>query len=105
MKELAVGSTIYSRRGTPVVITGETKVSWIIGGAHSWDQVKIKKALMRKGNSGEHWIQFFVDEREARDCNFLTEHGYRIGSLVHNLEDGSVMRQIATLIGYQPETK
>lgn len=105
MKELAVGSLIYSRYGKPVEITGETKVSWIVGGAHSWEQIKIKKAAMRKGNSGEHWIRYFTNEQDALDCAFVTQHRHRIGSLVQSLDDGSVMRQIAALVGFQSETK
>jgi hypothetical protein len=105
MIKLAVGSTIYNRHGRPVEITGETKVSWIVGGPHSWNQTKIKKSAMKKGNSGEHWIQYFVNEQDALDCAFLAANRYRVGSLVQDLTDGSVLRQIAALIGYQPEVK
>lgn len=104
MSELKVGGTIYRRNGNPVEIIGETKVSWIIGD-RSWEQQKIKKSAMRKGNSGEHWVQFFVNQQDALDCAYAGEHRHRIGSLVGVCDDAKVIRQIAALIDYVPEVK
>jgi hypothetical protein len=92
--DLKVGSTIYRRNGVAVVITGETKVSWIVG------EVKIKKSAMSKGNSGERWVRFFVAQQDALDCMFAQENRYSIGRLVQDCEDGIVLRKIAHLIGY-----
>ena len=97
--ELAVGSTIYRRNGTAVVIAGETKVSWLIG-THSWSQTKIKKSAMRKGNSGENWPQYFAHEHDALDCIFAANNSYGISNRVRDMNDGKLLRQIAELIGY-----
>jgi hypothetical protein len=101
--DLKIGSTIYRRNGTPVEITAETKVSWIVGGPHTWDQHKIKKSAMRKGNSGERWVQFFVNRQDALDCAFAGANRYRIGSLVQGCDDGKLLRKIAEMVGYEPE--
>jgi hypothetical protein len=103
--KLEVGSTIYSRKGVPVVITGETKVNWVVGGNKKWDQEKIKKSTMRNGNSGGDWIEFFVDLQDALDCRFVAANAYKIGSAVQGCKDGKVLRKIAELIGYKEGDK
>ena len=107
MTDLKVGGTIYRRNGDPVVIIGETKTSWLIGGRFEWEQQKIKKSAMRKGNSGEsgeRWIQYFVDLQDALDCKFCTDHRYAIGKKVEDCWDGKVLRQIAALVGFVEPT-
>jgi len=98
---LEIGSTVYNRRATPVVITGETRASWIIGDEYPWNQVKIKKAAMRKGNSGEDYPQYFVQEQDATDCAYATDNYDEISKAVGNCRDGALLRIIADLIGYK----
>jgi hypothetical protein len=98
---LKVGSTIYKRSGAPIVITGETKVSWLVGDPYEWSKVKIKKSAMRKGNSGETWVQYFVNQEDALDCVYAAKHISRIANLVSYCRDGKVLKQIAALVGYE----
>ena len=100
---LAVGSIIFRRSGHPVEIIGETKVSWIVGGKYPWDQQKLKKSAMRKGNSGEYWIQFFVDQQDALDCTYASHNAHKIGEAVGNCRDGKLLTKIAELVGYVPK--
>ena len=113
-KPLAVGSTIYYfdsnhrvyeradwfRSGgpirrhhwRPVVITGETSRSWIVGERH-WNQKKCPK----KGYNTRQWAlsQAEVDA----DC-YVAEHAHRIARVVQTLRDAAVLQQVATLVGY-----
>lgn len=101
---LKVGSIIYRRNAEPVEITEETSASWVIG-EHSWDKIKIKKAAMRKGNSGEHWVQFFVNKEDALDARFCAENAYKISDLIRYSRDGKALRETAKLIGYEDSLK
>lgn len=99
MVDLKVGDTIYGRNGQPVKITGETSVSWVIGDK-PWNQEKIKKAAMRRGNSGERYTQYFVSLEDALDCVFCANHSYSISQMVSVCRDGKTLREIARLIGF-----
>ena len=84
-------SASYREQWRPVVITGETSRSWIIGGRNN-------AKCPKKGGYG--WA---LSEKEVYDDVWLKENRYKI---MQRLNFGSnqsveVFRKIAELIGYE----
>lgn len=98
---MKVGDLLWRRNGTSAAITGETKVSWIIG-ERSWEQEKIsKKTLRDTGTDGKRWPMFFATEKMADEVRFAENNRYAIGNQVQQMRDPVILRQIAVLIGYE----
>lgn len=102
--ELSVGSTVYHRiAAEPVKIVGETKLSWLVEVPRYWVPNKVKKAAMRKGNSGEYRPLYYVNKQDALDVMFAYNNRHRIAIAVEDLMDFRMLRQVAELIGYKEQ--
>lgn len=111
MSELKVGATVWieSDRNEPdeVVITGETKQSWIFG--EGWNQQKIDKkrdgfGLYRtRPVSTQHpnIRRVFTSREEIDQQRWVERNRYYIGSCVHVCDNHALLRQIADLVGYK----
>lgn len=102
---MKVGDLLWHRNGTSEAITGETKVSWIVGES-SWAQEKIsKKTLRDTGTDGKHRPMFFATEKMADEVRFAEKNRYAIGNQVQQICDPLILRQIAVLIGYEEKKR
>lgn len=79
------GAPIWREHWGPYVITGETRVSWVVRG-----DTKIPKR-------GGRYIAFSEEEVDQR-C-WVDENAYRLGLTVGMLKDYALLRQIAELVG------
>ncbi len=86
------GGPIYEKHFVQVEITGETSRSWLIG---KWHPIKISKRDL-KG--------IYTDEQKA-DAIWAHEHAYNIVRMVERLRDAAKLRQIAAIVGYQPQSE
>ncbi len=84
------GGPIYREHWKAVVITGETKLSWVT----SYGKCP------KRGGTG--WA---LSEDEVNESVWDHENRYRIGSMVqsHHRVSTNKLRQVAALIGYQEE--
>ncbi len=78
-----------------VKVTGETSRSWLVGPEWIGDR---REKYSKKNYEICTGADF--EEQLWRD-----KHQYRIGQLVGNRIDPAILRQIAALIGYDPESK
>ncbi len=84
------GGPIYREHWRPVVITGETSRSWIIGSR--WD-LKIPK-------HGPHPAACFT-EAEMNDYCWANDYRSKVVRCVERC-DAAKLRQIAAIVGYTP---
>ncbi len=82
------GDIIWREHWRPHTITGETRVSWILG------KLKIKKATYP--HQGIAYSQEEITEQE-----YIWTQGYKIGMMVGRIKDYATLKQVANLIGYE----
>lgn len=86
-------------RWTPFLITGETKLSWLVG--EGWEQQKVnKKTMMTKADwRGQH-DRFYT--RQGRDDYDLCDRLRRpLMTAVEQCDDPEKMKKIAEIIGME----
>jgi len=101
--KLKVGADLYTLRGEPVTITGETSQTWILGKHH-----KVKKAILRETgrDSGINDAQLFAWRQDALDFSYWSRNRYQIAKAVENHPDGGLLRKIAEMVGWEePDDK
>lgn len=100
--DLKVGDTLWSSNGHPKVISGETKVSWLIAGEYHWQpSTKVpKKALRNSTNSGGYWPQFYTTKEEV-DLVLFQRHNYYEVSKLLQTSSPHTFKQIADMLGYK----
>lgn len=114
MSEIGVGSVVWIRRDwrsdwREDTITGETRVSWIIG-ENSWEQVKFPK---KADACGRRWIKgrngggerVAISREELEGLKYISDYRAIIERRVGFCEDAEVLRQIAALVGFVPEER
>ncbi len=87
---------IFAKHFAPVQVTGETKVSWLVG--PSWSQSKVNKKHIETGNAGA-----FYTEQGMNDKIYEHENAHRIADAIRHLP-AQKLREIAALIGYKART-
>lgn len=104
---IGIGSTIWRKDGRtiqgpvyrehwrPLTIDAETSRSWVCG--PKWAQYKVPKKGPHPG--------FAFTQQEVDDDVWVNEHRSRIVREIEWLNDASVLRQIAALIGHQGDSK
>ncbi len=83
----AQGGPIWIKHWEPQVITGETRVSWLVG---RW--LKFPK------NGAPGKVAFSWEEVKERE--WVAVHRYGIERCVNSCRDPQALRQIAALVGY-----
>ena len=98
---LKVGDTIYlldhGKRYRAHPIIGETKQSWWVGsGPRPW---KVNKKTLQSKNRDYAADQWFTEEG-MKSHAWIHEHRHNIAGRVQVCNDMDVLKQIATLVGY-----
>jgi hypothetical protein len=79
------------------LIIGENRASWLVGSDHSsHDFGKCPK----KNYNPQNWA---FSEQEIDDLAWTVDHGYAIAEAVRRCSDHAVLKQVAALVGWQPE--
>ena len=93
------GPPIWREHWRPCVITGETRVSWVVDG-HPSTAGKISKRDLAAGTLRG----VLTSEADLDAACYVNEHAHKIAERVQRLAGGeqaaAVLRQIATLVGY-----
>jgi hypothetical protein len=107
MSEIKVGDTLWSdfdsgrHRWISDVITGETKMSWIVGADKYTGGHKVNKKTMREAMGAYSPRRWFTVE-DARDERFRRRYAHEIGARVSG-QSASTLRKVAELIGFVAE--
>lgn len=100
---MKVGDTVYvldryGRGGWKTLpVTGETRISWVIG--EPWRSFKI-----RKKKYPQNYPNILESEDAVKEANWVGKNSYRIGHEVGRLRNPATLRAIASMIGYKEET-
>lgn len=89
------GAPIFEEYFQPVQVTGETKVSWIVG--PDWAQSKVNKKEILTGRAG-----VFFTKAGMEDEIFKNDNAIEIANLVKS-QSADVLRQIAKILNYEVE--
>lgn len=91
------GPPIYSEHFEPLVITGETKQSWLC--REGYGDAKVNKKTLRESNGGFAYSWFTKAQME--DNIWRHEHRHRIREMLDRA-DAATLRRVAEAIGYSP---
>jgi hypothetical protein len=99
-----VGSILYlsfeygkTPRWREVIVTGQTKLSWLVPSYYGHKIVKVnKKTLIEKDKYGG--IQYYVLESQLQQINWIYLNRNRITNLVSYCNDVSVLQKIEALL-------
>ena len=86
----AIGGALYRGHFVETVITGETRVSWIVERFKA--KYKKKPAYPTAG---------CLTMDRVNDLVWKDSHRYKIARVVERLSDVAVLKQVAALIGYE----
>ena len=90
------GGPIYSEHFEPLKIVGENKVSWLL--EQGW---KANKKSLSSAKALEYGGRGFFTAEGMKDDIWRYEHRNKIVRLVDQA-DPAILRQVAELVGYQP---
>lgn len=87
------GGPIWREHWKPETIVGETPRSWLL-------RYGLK---VPKKNANPRLYLF--SQHDIDEAAYVQEHRHELAAMVRELKDASVMRQVATLVGYVERTK
>ena len=91
----SMGGPIWAEHWREYAIIGQTSRSWIVGTESGCIFGKIPK------NKHCSWRGYARSKEEIQQKAYIEENRYAISEKLRSIDDYAVLRQIATLIGYE----
>ena len=112
MSEIKIGDTLYERqqyrrqgegKWKPVKIVGETKMSWLYApfGEGSETRIKINKKTMTSAADYRGMRDKYFTHDQTVNIDFCDVHRRSVTAAVEKINDASIMREIARLVGME----
>jgi hypothetical protein len=95
----AYGGPIWREHWRKYLIIGENRVSWLVGYDHS---SRVIEKCPKKNHNPQKWA---FSEQEIDNAAWVHEHRYPIAEAVRGCSDHAVLKQVAALVGWQPEVR
>jgi len=96
---------IWREHWEPLLVVGETRVSWIIG--HSLKYPDVERKISKRDLADGKVIGVLTSAADLDAACFVHDHGRKIADRVARISGGrkaaETLRQIAALVGYEPE--
>ncbi len=93
----AVGGPIWREHWGENAVTGETSRSWIL--SHGWHTNPSGRIPKKRVD----FTRLAYSQDEIEEIRWVEEHRHYIGRKVHSLTDAAILKQVAELVGYEPE--
>jgi hypothetical protein len=95
------GQLIWREHWQKYEIIAETRVSWSVGTIHDNGRIFEKVKLPKKNPREKEWYVAFSKE-EIDERVWIYENAYDLGEFIgRKLKDYKLLREIATLVGYE----